>query len=104
MRKNSFLVNSIISYFPVKWEVFLLIFFKRQSCALSLWESPLIKVELFIPLMHCLISDPDRLIAREYVLLRPGKLAAQAVIFLFFLIIKHIDIQISHEAGRAPVV
>ncbi len=31
MRKNSFLVNSIISYFPVKWEVFLLIFFKRQS-------------------------------------------------------------------------
>ena len=32
VRKNSFVVNSIISYFPVKWEVFLLNFFKRQSC------------------------------------------------------------------------
>ena len=32
VRKNSFVVNSIISHFPVKWEVFLLNFFKRQSC------------------------------------------------------------------------
>ena len=32
VRKNSFVVNSIISYFPVKWEVFLLNFFRRQSC------------------------------------------------------------------------
>ena len=31
VRKNSFVVNSIISHFPVKWEVFLLNFFKRQS-------------------------------------------------------------------------
>ena len=31
MRKNSFLVNSIISYFPVKWEVFLLIFFSVRA-------------------------------------------------------------------------
>ncbi len=31
VRKNSLVANSIISYFPVKWEVFLLIFFKRQS-------------------------------------------------------------------------
>ena len=38
MRKNSFLVNSIISYFPVKWEVFLLIFFKRQSWNFSFFE------------------------------------------------------------------
>ena len=35
VRKNSFVVNSIISHFPVKWEVFLLNFFKRQSCAFS---------------------------------------------------------------------
>ena len=34
VRKNSFVVNSIISHFPVKWEVFLLNFFKRQSCSL----------------------------------------------------------------------
>ena len=31
VRKNSFVVNSIISHFPVKWEVLLLNFFKRQS-------------------------------------------------------------------------
>ena len=35
VRKNSFVVNSIISYFPVKWEVFLLNFFRRQSCAVA---------------------------------------------------------------------
>lgn len=32
VRKNSCLVYSIISHLPIKWEVFLLIFFKRQSC------------------------------------------------------------------------
>ena len=31
-RRNIFLVNSIISQFPIKWEIFLRIIFKRQSC------------------------------------------------------------------------
>ena len=41
VRKNSFVVNSIISHFPVKWEVFLLNFFKRQSWCGMLLSLPL---------------------------------------------------------------
>ena len=33
VRKNSFVVNSIIPHFPIKWEVFCEKFFKRQSCS-----------------------------------------------------------------------
>ena len=36
VRKNSCLVTSIIAHLPIKWEVFLLIFFKRQSWA---WQN-----------------------------------------------------------------
>jgi len=59
VRKNSFVVNSIISHFPVKWEVFLLNFFKRQSCCgtdmAQTW-----------PKMNVIISITNRYLAEPY--------------------------------------
>lgn len=53
---------------------------------------------------HIPITEPDQFVFLQYILLCPGILASDTVKLLFFLIKKHIDIQVAHKAGRAAVI
>lgn len=54
--------------------------------------------------MHCLITEADHLIFLQNVLLRSSVLATNAAVNSCILIVKHINVQISEEAGWASVI
>ncbi len=64
----------------------------------------LVKIKFYKSPGHCLILNPHLLISCQYIGLLPRILAAEAIILILFLIIKHIDIQIPHETGGTPVI
>jgi hypothetical protein len=55
----------------------------------------LIKVELVEPLVHCLIAEADHLIFLQDVFFCSSVLAADTAVNTCFLIVKHINVQIS---------
>ena len=58
----------------------------------------------FIPFHHSAVFHTDDFVSLKNILLSADILAADAVIFIFVLIIEHIDIKISHKAHRAAVI
>lgn len=73
--------------------------FPRTTCG-----GILIKIKLSESFHRILIPEPYQFILLQHVLLRPHILTAYAVILFLILIIKHIDIQVSHKAGGTPVI
>lgn len=71
---------------------------------LSSVPPPSVEIKLRKPLHRILIPEPHQLVLREHVLLRPHILAADAMVLLFLLIVKHINVQVSHKAGGTPVI
>lgn len=63
-----------------------------------------LKIFHLIPLHHRTVFHAHDFISFEYILLIADILAADAVIFVFVLIIEHINVKISHKTHRTAVI
>lgn len=59
----------------------------------------LIKIKFCKTLVHILIAEPYHFILFQYVFLGSDILTTHTVIFLLVLVVKHVDVQISHKTG-----
>ena len=60
--------------------------------------SCLVKIKFGESLRHCTITKSYHFILLQYILLIAGVLTTHAIEFILFLIIEHINIQVSHKA------
>ncbi len=65
---------------------------------------PLVKIKLCKTLCSVKITESYHLVLLEHVLLRSPVLAADAAVYAGILIIKHIDVEVSHKAGWTPII
>ena len=86
----------------------LLAFCKHPTCRIAREDAQInpcgLVVEMVDPPQHIPVTEPREPVLLQHVALRPVVAAANTVIFLFFGVVEHVDIEIPHKAGRAAVV